>query len=236
MRTQWLLSISLLGVLSVLYVPEGVIAQDLYGAERKKEKKKTEAKPEIIVEKLTHLDEEQLRYLDKLEKMFRTLYDSPKETKIPDQASELLRFTVFRILEGTYMPERERSNQMTNDLAANLVAKELTATDAWLLVKETAETLGKPELSLEHLDSYSREVTKILDTSLLTDTEVAKAREKLEQIIRTAQKNERKIKEREEAKKKEEERLEKERQKKIEEAKKKARRKMGGPGMGSEGF
>lgn len=211
--------VGLLGMLAA-----GLIATPTYAQFPTPPKKKKEEKKELRFEKgkpNTNLDEEQKAQIERLDKMFQKLYGFPE---VPDDAKQLVRDAMYAALNGIHQPEREHSDQLTNQLMEVLRDKQLGSYYAHKLVSGTAELLSADELSKEEYDGLMVDIEQNLSGSRMSSERHNSLKETVATIIMNAKVNEKKVEEREKAREAEKERQEKERKRKLEEAKKKAER------------
>lgn len=221
-----------LGVLLLL----SMVSLNVWAQQGGSKKKKTD-KFKVAKEETT-LDEDQQKNLAELGKAFDKLFGWKEPINEEDQ--ERFQLIVWNTVNGTYQPERELSNKLTNNLIEILRDKKMEAKDAHQLVKETAELLGQEEQSKESLDTYLALMQQILAQSLLPAQQQSDKNQLnqpdmlafLDRLIRSGKKNEEKAREREIAKKKEEEKKAKEDKAKAEQQQKKDKSKGSGRGKG----
>lgn len=217
-------------------VPGSLLGQDSSafpggGTAKKKKEKKKEIRFEEV-KPTTNLDSAQQEDSKRLDGQFDKLYGYTGE--IPETAIGIVRNTVFGTLDGIHRPEREKTDELADELVAVLRERALSPNYAVKLVRGPAELLSADELSKEDFDGLMIEIEQNLAGSRMSSEQHRNIKDVIAAIIMKAKVNEEKVEAREKARKAEEERLEKERQKKLEEAKKRAKRKSRGAGGRSE--
>lgn len=145
-----------------------------------------------------NLDANQKQKIKNLQKMFAKLYGH-NLSKVPANAKDLVRDTVYTALSGAHKPERARTDKLANDLMDQLSAQGLKAEVGHRIVKESANALGELNLTKEDRDRVLASMRDMFDSSSVAAQVRELFQADVEELFRTAKRNDKYIADRDAA-------------------------------------